>query len=79
MKAFCTGATGFIGGHLVYRLIERCYSVTALVRTEKDAEKMHVFCLSWFPSVSVLQKLLTIDKSYRLTRLCAMFANRLYE
>lgn len=31
--AFVTGASGFVGGHLVYQLLERGYSVTALVRS----------------------------------------------
>ena len=33
MKAFVTGATGFIGGRLARRLVERGDSVTALARS----------------------------------------------
>ena len=37
---FVTGATGFIGGHLVNRLIERGDEVTALVRTPYQARHL---------------------------------------
>lgn len=37
MKAFVTGATGFVGGHLLDRLLARGDSVTALVRTPAKA------------------------------------------
>ena len=33
MKVFLTGATGFVGRHMVARLLERGHSVRALVRT----------------------------------------------
>jgi nucleoside-diphosphate-sugar epimerase len=36
MKAFVTGATGFIGSHLCEELIKRGYSVTCLVRETSD-------------------------------------------
>ena len=39
MKAFVTGATGFVGGHLVNALRARGDSVTALVRRPALAEK----------------------------------------
>ncbi len=32
MKTFVTGSTGFIGGHLVHKLLDRNYQVTCLVR-----------------------------------------------
>lgn len=37
MKALVTGATGFVGGHLVDRLLERGDTVTALVRSPARA------------------------------------------
>lgn len=37
MKAFVTGGTGFIGRHVVRRLIDRGYQVTALARSESGA------------------------------------------
>ena len=42
MKAFITGWTGFIGKHVIPKLLERGYEVTALVRSEKDAASMRV-------------------------------------
>ncbi len=36
MKALVTGATGFIGSHLVERLLEKNYAVRCLVRTTSD-------------------------------------------
>jgi dihydroflavonol-4-reductase len=43
MKAFVTGGTGFVGRHVVRRLIERGYDVTCLVRrpeTAADLQKL---------------------------------------
>jgi dihydroflavonol-4-reductase len=37
MKAFITGATGFIGGRVARKLLQRGDQVTALVRSSKDA------------------------------------------
>lgn len=36
MKAFITGGTGFIGGRVVKKLLERGYQVSALARSPKD-------------------------------------------
>ncbi|SRR5579885_622142 len=40
MKAFVTGGTGFVGGHLVKRLIRDGVSVKALVRDLKKADEL---------------------------------------
>ena len=40
MKALVTGATGFVGGHLVDRLLARGDTVTALVRSEQRAASL---------------------------------------
>src|SRR5690349_5472570 len=37
MKALVTGATGFVGGHLIDQLLERGDTVTALVRAPARA------------------------------------------
>src|SRR5688572_17951682 len=37
MRAFLTGATGFVGGHLVDRLLDGGHAVTALVRSPAKA------------------------------------------
>ena len=41
MKILITGATGFIGWHLVSRLLEEGYSVSATIRSEADAEALN--------------------------------------
>jgi dihydroflavonol-4-reductase len=40
MKAFVTGGTGFLGQRLIPKLLAHNYKVTALVRSQKDAEAM---------------------------------------
>lgn len=40
MKALVTGATGFVGGHLVHRLLDRGDEVTALVRSRERAANL---------------------------------------
>ncbi len=40
MKSFLTGATGFIGGRVLQKLIARGDTVTALVRSESGAKKL---------------------------------------
>lgn len=40
MKAFVTGATGFLGNHLARKLIQRGYEVYALTRSEQGAAEL---------------------------------------
>jgi dihydroflavonol-4-reductase len=40
MKAFVTGGTGFIGKHVVQKLVERGYQVQALVRSQSGAVEL---------------------------------------
>ena len=41
MKAFVTGGTGFIGSRVVCKLVQRGYTVSALVRSERGAANLH--------------------------------------
>jgi len=41
MKLLITGATGFIGRHLLSRLLEEGYSVSATARSEADAQSLN--------------------------------------
>jgi dihydroflavonol-4-reductase len=40
MRAFVTGGTGFIGGHVVRKLVDRGYEVCALARSDSGAAKL---------------------------------------
>lgn len=40
MKAFVTGGSGFIGSHVVRKLIQRGYEVVALTRSDKGADML---------------------------------------
>ena len=40
MRVFVTGATGFVGGHLLPALLSRGYDVTCLVRSEEKANRV---------------------------------------
>ena len=49
MDALVTGATGFIGSHLVPRLLERGYKVRCLVRQASSLEKLEGLDVEFFP------------------------------
>jgi uncharacterized protein YbjT (DUF2867 family) len=40
MKVFLTGATGFVGGHMLHRLLAEGHSVSALVRNPEKANRL---------------------------------------
>ena len=46
MKILVTGATGFVGQHLIRRLIEKKHQVIAIARDEKKAQKF-----DWYSQV----------------------------
>jgi nucleoside-diphosphate-sugar epimerase len=50
MNIALTGATGFVGGHLLKRLIDDGHTVTALVRLGQDAKTLK------HPSVKIIQR-----------------------
>src|SRR5438270_13106392 len=41
MKVFLTGATGFVGGHLLQRLVNENHTVRALVRNIQSASSIN--------------------------------------
>ncbi len=49
MKILVTGATGFIGNHLILRLLERRHEVVAIARDEVKASR-----LSWYADVEFI-------------------------
>ena len=50
MKVFVTGATGFLGGHLVSRLVSENHHVTCLVR---NPDKIN--STAWAPKVCLVK------------------------
>ena len=60
MRAIVTGATGFVGSHLVEVLRQRGDDVTALVRTSRKAEPLTALGVSVIPgdlhNVAALQR-----------------------
>jgi len=62
MKIMVTGATGFIGNHLVPLLLERGHEVVAVARDEEKASK-----LSWYADVQFLaQDIHTVENKLGL-------------
>jgi len=53
MKIMLTGATGFVGQHLVRALLARGHSVLALVRSKQQCLPDVVCCMQWNLGVSV--------------------------
>jgi nucleoside-diphosphate-sugar epimerase len=49
VRAFVTGATGFIGGHVARRLVERGWEVTALARTPERAAPLRALGVTVVP------------------------------
>jgi dihydroflavonol-4-reductase len=43
LKALVTGATGFIGGHLVQSLVEENWDVTCLIRSKSRTDSLQKF------------------------------------
>jgi dihydroflavonol-4-reductase len=46
MKAFVTGGTGFIGRHVIRKLLNRDYEVTALVRSDQGAAALQALSVN---------------------------------
>lgn len=51
-RAFVTGASGFVGAHLVYSLLEKEYVVTALVRNKKNLSAFYALS-KIYPSIEI--------------------------
>jgi len=50
-QVFVTGASGFVGAHLVYALLQKNYAVTALVRSPENLDAFHALS-PLYPGVS---------------------------
>jgi nucleoside-diphosphate-sugar epimerase len=50
-QVFVTGASGFVGAHLVYALLKKNYAVTALVRSPENLDAFHALS-PLYPGVS---------------------------
>ncbi|QLB13254.1 hypothetical protein EV697_10235 [Bisgaardia hudsonensis] len=61
MNILITGATGFIGSHLVFQLIRQGHNVTALVRNKEKAQKMFQDNINYIVDLSIYNNLNNFD------------------